>query len=287
MFFAVAIALFGPLPAPIILITVTLIFSHLIVKNFGRKYNPDPVMRLWKAVTSINRTVLTLLSFAAVTSIYSLYIGTKNSENDVSPIALEERFSKLIQGINDAFFTINSGFVYIMAALVLNLVLLYVLYRPKYRLYFKVVFFLTLFCLMYVFFLPFGGYRWYRPLILRRDTLTPVLCVIFFCWGTSSVFLINNFRGIKKAIPLLYIIPVMFFYTKKDIITKSARPATECEKASIEILAKSTENCVKLEKNCLVASWIFNTECQQSAYPTAMFEYYNITSKKVYFYFDE
>ncbi|RYD75909.1 MAG: hypothetical protein EOP53_15680 [Sphingobacteriales bacterium] len=286
MVFALFLVLFGPLPAPILITGISILFAHIVIKNFGRNPDPEHFRRLLTAATTINRTVLISLSGTLILSFYSMYIGSKNTENDWSPLALEERYSKLFTGVKEILSNQNYGLQFWYAATAFNLILLYLLYRKRHRKYFKLVFFLFVFCLLYIAMLPLGGYRDYRPLILRRDTLIPVTCIVMYCWASSGMLLAAALPKFKKAGIFVFIAGISFYYTQKDFVPFSALN-TPCEKTVLSTIAASETDCIALPRDCTIASWNFNNECAQSENVATLLYYYNITPRKIYIHYPE
>lgn len=284
---AIVLSLFGPLTSPILILAVGITFIHLILKNFYQANSPDPFMRLLNSFKKIPTTVLIIFPITLLAALYSMYIGTKNTENEWYPTPLTERFSKLWEGINVVFMDFDSGVPYLLIVIIFNFILLYIFYRHHHRLYFKLVFFLTVFCILYIVMLPLGGYREYRPVILRRDTLLPVLCIIFFFWASSSLIIVRNLKGFRKLIPLIIIIPLLYHYTITDLVTEAKGNNKRCQKEHLHILAESTSDCVTLKKNCFLAGWSFINRCEDSVAAALLFHYYNITPKVIHYKFDE
>lgn len=283
--FALLLSFFGPLTAPVMILSNLIIFPYLLWKNFDNDDNSNFVVKLWKSTNKINRSILITLLSAGFFSLYSMYIGTKNSENG-EPNPLSERYSLLLDGIKDVFLNVNSGVVYILISAIICTTAVYVLHKKEYQKYFQILAFLLIFSILYILLLPLGGYRFYRPLILRRDTLTPVLCVIFFCWSTSAMILLSRLSGLKKMYPIALASILIVFYTKKDINLYENLRLT-CERETMKKLAASKEDCILLERNCELTRWSFNTKCEESENSATLLEYYNITPRKIYFHYPE
>ena len=54
--------------------------------------------------------------------------------------------------------------------------------------------FIGLFALIYLLLLPLGGYREYRPYIIRRDTFMPIWMLLFFFYGITTLHIVKNVR---------------------------------------------------------------------------------------------
>ncbi|MHA3788371.1 hypothetical protein ACX0HA_09200 [Flavobacterium hauense] len=283
--FSLLLSFFGPLTAPVIILSNLNISLYLFFKNFDSSDKSNILIKCWESVKKINPTIRVLVITSGLFSLYSLYIGTKNTENG-APMPLSERYSLLLEGIKDAFFNIESGIAYILLAAITCITIVYFAYRKEYPKYFNLLVFLCVFSILYILLLPMGGYRFYRPLIIRRDTLTPVICIILFCWASSSLILLTRLPKQKKALPIALALVFTVFYTKKDT-SLYENPNVACEKEAMKTIAASKEDCILLERNCALARWSFNTTCEESENPAALLEYYNITPRKIYFHYPE
>lgn len=220
-----------------------------------------------------------------VLSIYSFYIGSKNSENDWSPKPLTERFSLLFEGIKEAFFSTETGLFFLLVAITVNILLLCHTHQKKHTRYLEFLLFLLLFSIVYIFLLPLGGYRFYRPYIIRRDTLLPILLTLLFVWASSSVYLISHLKRGRKFFYISLMVGFLFYFNKKDILPKYTNV---CEKNTLEIIANSKEDCLVLPRNCSIAAWgEYYSECSKSENKSFMFEYYNIYPRKILYKFEE
>ena len=284
LFLTLLLVLFGPLPAPIILIFSFILLGFLIVRNFFRSFNIDPLYRLGMAVRRINKSVLILLTGSLILSLYSLYIGSKNSENNWTSLPMEERFTKLTEGMKEVFLNSENGLFYLFTASAIFMITLYIFFRKKEYLLFKLTFFLLIFAGLYLFLLPLGGYRIYRPLIVKHDTLLPVLMIGLFIFATCGILLLKYLKNWGKVAYIILIIPLIGFYSFNDKIWPNTN---ECEKRSILEIAKSNENCVILPTNCTVGMWKYNFECSKSELPATLFKYYNIFPRKILYRFED
>lgn len=128
-----------------------------------------------------------------------------------------------------------------------------------------------------------GGYRSYRPLIIRRDTILPVLMLIYFCWGVSSIMMLNCFKGKNKFIFISYLslLSVFYFYSDK---MPDADMTNKNEKAAFKKIGDSNDSCAIIERNCSILAWGYTDDCSHSLERAEMLYYWNITSKKTKFY---
>lgn len=280
--FALVMVFFGPLPAPILIISATLILGYATFKNFVLERDHDFLARVRLAFVSVPLALRIMFIAAFLLGIYSLSIGTKNTENLWDPLPMEERYSLLIKGFYEAFLNPSSGYFVLLVAIASNISFLYIFYRRENKTWIKLTVFLGLFSLLYLLLLPLGGYRWYRPLILRRDTLLPLLIILLYLWGSSSLILLNCLKRQKKYIYILGLLALSITYILKD---RHLGPSNQCERKMIKTLASANRDCVMLPQECWVLQWSFNTDCAQTQNQAVLLHYYQATPKVTRWHF--
>jgi hypothetical protein len=82
-----------------------------------------------------------------------------------------------------------------------------------------------IFAVLYILLLPFGGYRIYRPYIIRYDTVIPVTIALLFIYGLSTLFLMKSLASKTRYV---YISGVIVFLLIFKIADKPAD--NSCEK---------------------------------------------------------
>ncbi|GGB67990.1 hypothetical protein GCM10007424_04960 [Flavobacterium suaedae] len=280
--FAGFLVFFGPLTAPMLIVAITVIFGYIFIKGFLSDYK---INTAFNAVFKMRRSVLILFIITLLFSFYSMYIGTKNIENIyVEQVSLTERFIKLANGIVDAFLKPKSGLLFVVLLCIINLTVTYKYYKENYKNQLKITLLLIVFSVLYTLLLPLGGYRFYRPLIVRRDTLFPVLIIIYYIWGTTSIVLLKHLPKTKTTIFCICATVLFVFFEVKN--KKNA--SNICQQESMIILSESKSNVVKLERNCILGLWSFNTEKEGSKDVAKLLKHWNITpGREVLFYYDE
>ncbi len=143
--------------------------------------------------------------------IYSLLLGTFNSES-ADPISLVDRFSKLSEGI--FHFLVKEPTLLI--TWILSAILFYFLRIQKVTIWngkFNIlILYFIAFVLVYTCFLPFGGYRDYRSMILRYDTLMPISMLSLLVVSTLfSYAIVKSNRKWRSLSIGLFIITAIYF----------------------------------------------------------------------------
>ena len=146
-------------------------------------------------------------------SSYSLYLGKYNLHNSIYSASLVDLYLSLPTGIYYQF-TQKLAFPVLFLILVINVLIISRMSKTSERKKILNAFkWIGLFSLIYILLLPLGGYRDYRPNILRYDTIMPITLSLFFVFGTTSLFILKNISRQKRYwyIPLMAVI--IFIYS--------------------------------------------------------------------------
>ncbi|MFK7970414.1 MAG: hypothetical protein AB8F95_08610, partial [Bacteroidia bacterium] len=160
----VFLAFSGPLVAPLaILVCGSLLAFYLVQK----KINLAPYTTF-------------IISLMLGISLYSMYVGSFNLENGEGPSILE-RFMLMPTGLVKMLFT-KIGWPLILILFGLSLFLFVKKgFNKTYPRIWQVILFLLALLGAYLLLLPFGGYRPYRPYIIRYDTFLPGTIIMIMC----------------------------------------------------------------------------------------------------------
>ncbi len=253
MLLAVAMPFMGPLNAPL---TLLMIATLVIItwQNHHAYLEQTPLLtRLWKGFWSIHPKVILLFTVASLVALYSLYIGQFNVENQVDSVPLLERFSRLPEGLYQMFLT-KPGPPLLLGTIIINSWLIHKYASDDFRKwYLRILILFGIVALVYTLLLPLGGYRDYRPLIIRRDTYTPVLLGLFWLYGLSTLQLLKTRKTkfVQIAYPILIGAVMVIFLEHDQVRTKN----NNCEQYAINKIKESPKDTVKLAVNCSVLSW--------------------------------
>ena len=187
--------------------------------------------------------VLGLLGF------YSLYLGMLSTEQQES-VSIGARYLRLPKGLWNML-TNKPALPLLLAGLLWHVFQLRRRQRDGVRQWIKgEVQYLLLFVLLYLLLLPLGGYRDYRPDIVRRDTIQPVLLVLFYLWGRSGVMLVNSLR--QRPWPVLPTFALLLLFTLADI---TAVDEPSCERETMQQLATAGQDTILLDPDCPILTW--------------------------------
>lgn len=269
---AFPVALSGPLNPGIVLVISLLI----IVDNIRRKIIQNDAYVFPKAVFRFLLPVVLL-------SIYSLYLGTFNSVNIANEKPLWEMYLRLAKGIFNEV-TKNLGLMTLVFLVFIQFLFLFFTdawkSNPKIRASFYSI---LIFSAVYVFLLPFGGYRGARPEILRYDTLMPITVGLIFLFCRSA-FLMLEKQGEIKMKYIAFLSGAVLLFTLKDF---SRFESNRLERMALFQISNSEKEVIILEEKSGVISWGPLVEREKSIIVGKMLYKYGITDEPKEFYYSE
>ncbi|MCL1969355.1 MAG: hypothetical protein FWF65_07365 [Bacteroidetes bacterium] len=254
--FAIISCFSGPLNAPIILITNFILFLFLFHRNWKTNHLKPFFSRIILSIKEIDKRFYFFLFPIAILALYSSFLGTYNNAYSEAQLSLKELYLILPKGILKSFTTTSySIFLFLFVA---NYLFVYYKYRDvaQSKKIFGLYRFLIVFSLIYILLLPFGGYRPYRPFILRYDTILPitVLSIITICY--TSIFILTQLQAEKwKYYPKTVYVSVFFLILLFFVIRNKTYVFNECEKSSLYLISQSEEDIIALQSDCCVISW--------------------------------
>ncbi|WBA40849.1 hypothetical protein [Hymenobacter canadensis] len=223
-----------------------------------------------------------LLGVFLALCLYSLYIGQNELEGAEHTMPLWQRYTRIPSGI--FWLTRRPGLPVLLGATLLNgwLIRRWLPVSEESQLVRRVLLGLGLFSVVYVLLLPLGGYREYRPLIIRRDSIMPLLMGLMFLYGLSTLLLLRQLPRPHQRRYLAGVLVVSAFFMLSDqpLLTNN----NDCERASLARLAASSEPVVRLGEGCTVAAWWKINDPQYSEYNARLLHYWGITKDKKRYY---
>ncbi len=247
----IALPLSGPLVPAVALLICPSALCFFLWKNYRALPGQPIAQRATNAIAAMPGALLFYFSLMTFLSLWSLYVGSFNSESEGPAIALLDRYPALLKGLA-SIFTLKLGFPLLTLGIAANLLLLRKFASPDHlKQVMTVGKWVAVFMAAYLMLLPLGGYRSYRTLIVRHDTILPVtLCLVYYYAKTTLVLLRNewSYRGwYAVGIALLSL-----------AVTAADLPDFQhnaCEKAALETIARSSGKVVKLNSDCPVMGW--------------------------------
>ncbi|MEN0004967.1 MAG: hypothetical protein AAF798_12510 [Bacteroidota bacterium] len=247
----------GPLVAPLVLLSSPLVLFALR-KKLGIAQN----------------ILLVALWFLCL---YSFYLGQFNAENQQA-LAYPEALRRMGSAV---LFLLSSklGLPLILSFLLINAGLLY---RQRQFLLQDQWLFLGLALVLFVYLmaLPLGGYRDYRPNILRHDTLIPVTLGLFWALGRSCWYILPLLKSYRRAIYLSAIGLFLIIFTLADF---NGLHANACERNLLQQLSQSTAEVVSLPATCPLWAWGLTISPEQSETTGKLLFFWGIVDREVRF----
>ena len=241
----------------VILLPISIILCFLIlILNWKSKLPGDnfldlKVGSLFKAIGNMDKVIVFYMVSLILLSLYSFYIGTFNIENG-EPIPLSERYLKLINGIKVQW-TIKPAYLYATILLFVNYFAI-IKFSPeakKSKMLVLIKYGIVI-SIIYILLLPFGGYRPYRPNILRFDTLLPVNVFLVWAMIVTSYFVLLKLE-VKKVLiylPILTTILAIFYFSDKMKFDEYY-----CQNDRIKRLQTEIKEPILFNKDCSILGW--------------------------------
>jgi hypothetical protein len=241
------------------------------------------VVRPGQRVEWLSGQALGLLTVLGLLTLYSLYIGRNNSEN-VHTHTLVDLYHLLPLGIKQQL-TMQMGLPLLLALLLTNSILARrtALATPGRRWVLQLLGWVAGAAAVYLLLLPLGGYRTYRPYLLRYDTFLPITLALLFAYGLSTYYLLLYLRGGQRRVYGLVISLFVGYFFCSDFVWQLPFD-NGCERWALDQLARAPGPEVQLWPDCTVMAWGPITTTEQSERNAAMLYYWGVTpSKKLFF----
>lgn len=277
---AVVLPLSGPLVPGVVLIVCLIVFVFYF-QNLYQEAGLSFLGKMVKLFLKTPRSIYIFLIPIAVVSSYSLLLGRFDSNFQELRIPLSERYLILPLGIYYQI-TQSLGVPLLLLIIVVNVFLIKKFtHTNDGEKIVGTLRWIGLFALIYLLLLPLGGYRPYRPNILRYDTFIPITISLIYFYGNSTYFLINNLPGRSLKHYGVFLLALFAIYMNSDRIkTERYRFERQC----IESLVKSPNEVTKLPATFNVMSWYPLTDPMQSVSNATMLKFWNITKEKKLYY---
>jgi hypothetical protein len=281
MLLSIILAFSGPLVPGIVLIICPVAVLSPWFSHFKNCPGLPLRKRAWTSVKHIPRPLSVLFVFLSVLCLYSLYIGMNNSENLWQTVPIWERYSRIPKGVL-LLLTQHWGLPLLILTVFLNLYWIgkrhaaeegkRIVRQSKW---------IGLFALVYIVLLPLGGFRTYRPNIIRYDTIMPITLGVMYIFALSTYFLIKSLSSETRKWYSAGIAALLLFFTVAD---KPEFGNNACEKNALRKMAGSTEKVVWLEEGCRVLSWKKIIDPGDSALNARLIHYWGITKDNLLYY---
>ena len=284
--FAIISCFSGPLNSPIILITNLILFVYLFIKNWRTIENQSFSRKCVQTFKAIPKRMYLFLFPIVFLALYSTFLGTFNNAYLEAQLSLKEMYAILPKGIWKFFF-VSVSYLIMIFLLLINYLIIRLKYKnePQSKKIFGLYQFLIFFTVLYVLLLPLGGYRPYRPFILRSDTALPITVLSMITIFYTFLFLLKQLKLEKWKYYLKTVYPSVFFLISLFFLLKNKTYVyNECEKGGLFTIASSEEETVALDNDCSVVSWGTIYDPEESRPYGELLYLWNITDKPKLYY---
>jgi hypothetical protein len=274
---AVYISFGGTLNQPLILYASAFFTGLFLLKNISQNKQKAIFKSVKVAVAEIPTFIKIHLSFLIILCLYSYYIGMFNDENPMEMPSLYERYLLLLKGIG-IHFTINIPYLLFLILLAANyIVLKKISINKQESAVLKFSKYIVLFSIIYIAILPLGGYRNYRPFIIRYDIMSPInILIIFYAIFTSWLIVKYNFN--KKYAAFLGVLLFIFIISDKPDFHNN-----KCQKQKLRVFSTTNEDTIRIDKACMFFQWNTDRNDYNSPSISKMIYEWKISEKPVYF----
>ena len=282
---AVYLSLHGPLVPAIVLLICPMVLLYAWWQNLQNQANVKGfIVKSWRAIWAIQGPVLFYFGWILALSLYSYYVGRFNAESaGANDITLANRYALLPKGLAHHFISKAAALIFFL--LFLNYFLTRGVkqhYSATAKLLAKMAVWAAVFAGLYLLLLPLGGYRPYRPLIVRYDTFIPVTICLVFLVGVSTAFVLTRLQLRQRGIYIATIVAILGIFTITD--DTFTDDAYRCEKDALRTIAASDKDIVELKASCWIMAWSTYGSPGESEINSRMLQYWNVTQDKKLYY---
>ncbi|MFN0203209.1 MAG: hypothetical protein ACKVTZ_16905 [Bacteroidia bacterium] len=261
---AVPMILSGPLPAAISLLAFPLLWLHRLRTQ---------------GLTQISFSLWAYTFAITALSLYSLFIGRNNAEAFVYELSLLQRYQNVPQGLFYLLFT-KIGYPLFLISIGINIWLLRpYAQRTEIQRLFSFFKGFGVFTFLYIVLLPIGGYRAYRPDIIRGDVMMPIFLGLMIMWGTTAYYLLHELSAKKRQ---YYLVFCSIFCAILFLADEPVKPEQSnlCEKEALYQLSNAQEKEVFIEKDCKILAWVRDFNAIDAGFNADFFYFLGITKER-------
>jgi hypothetical protein len=280
----IMLAIVLPISGPIIPAVIIIICFLSVIKQtftFWSKIFSLPIFeKIKKIYSSFPKAQVFYFSVVSLMCLYSLFIGRNNSENFNQTQSLIDSYSSLPDGLFHLL-SQKPGLPLLVLAIIVNSIFLY--RKREGEQFMTILKWFGLFVLLYILLMPLGGYRDYRPLIIRRDVFIPVIVGLIYLFGYSTVLVGNILKDRFRQFYTVGVILLLFNFT---IIDLPEWNKNDCEKEALNAIANSEEEVISLKQDCTIMHWNVMKHPNQSKINAELLYFWGVT-ESVQLYYQE
>lgn len=270
---AIVVVFHGPLNPAVILIVCPTTMLALFSSHLKNSNHKNIIEDIKQAFVKMPKYTLSIFILVSLLALYSLYIGRNNIENFWAEVSIWERYKRLPAGLwNQLTQKLGLPLLLVMVFVNNSIIRRQGIHRKKLV---RLLNWILLFAAIYLILLPLGGYRSYRPNIIRRDTIMPIILAFIFYFGLSSFYILRAIQKRRKAYQIgLIVFLCIFSISDLKIIHKNS-----CEKQALYQIANAKEATIILESDCNVMSWEEIEEFEDAKLNMLLLKHWNIVKE--------
>ncbi|MBA2422724.1 MAG: hypothetical protein H0V61_05820 [Chitinophagales bacterium] len=277
------IGLFLIFSGPLIPVLGIFLSGVLLALFYLKSLPTNPEFHLYDFFRRIKKMPLPVLGMLPAFLImwaYAFYIGRFNSEN-ITSILVFDRYKLMLSRAPSYFFHYGLPFWY--ALVIMQFIYLRRFHRVILKTEeFRVIIVIGIMILMYLLLLPLGGYRHYRPDILRYDVTMPFTIFLIVVIISGTLFLLQSDK-IKFRIPLLITTLIMLLISWLQNFP--IRNTREEQELNLQVLANAkTDTVILLPYSSNFFSWQKIEDPSKSIFIRQMIYEWGITDLPIVFY---
>ena len=269
-----------------LVVILTLLIRYFY--NAFRYDSPSVVKALHNMPSHYYRFLLPL----GLLSLYSLFIGSYNTMW-VASLSIAERYALLPQGIlqmfiadeGDVSILFVKGFGILFALCLINCLMASFFSDGKGKQLRSMFIYFLCFSAIYIALLPFGGYRPYRPYIIRYDSVLPVSC-LFILYHVYSSLAILEHKPNRVYVRNVFAVWTMAWLTLFFRMDTPCTYRNDMEMAAIREIQSSPSDTIQLKTHpTSIISWDIPGTEAQSETAAKLLKLWNVTEDEKRFYF--
>ncbi len=266
-FLSFFLALSGPLiPGIILVFSLTLLLRLMALKIRVRE--------LYMQNKEFYKVVLFIFCFTNLLCLYSLLIAKNNTILISNQLPLLKRYYNLPIGL----FNILTGKIAFLILFTQITIAIYFIKKINVG-YVKIKNFLNfcyIFIFLYILLLPLGGYKDYRPYIIRYDTFMPITVLLFLIYVVTNYYVYRYYHMKDKFIFYISLIAssIVFINADKFEIKNS------CEVETLNRLSKFERDTFLIDPSCNFLNWSNNTNSRNQNLNSELLLIWRITKTK-------
>lgn len=264
----------GPIIQPTIILVCGLCLAYSYIQSYKTTNS------IFKAFLKIPKPLLAGFSLAIIISLYAFYVGRFNAENASGTLSLAVKYKKLAKGLLIVFFK-KPGLPLLIGFIVLNFYLLR-RFKIKAEVLKKLTLLIVVFSIIYLLLLPFGGYRHYRPHIIRYDTFMPISVGVILVFTLGVTILLSELKRSTIKRYLLAVVGLLVIFQLSDIWPGKSNV---CEKQMLQEIVEAKSSPHQLSKDCKVLTWEKFQNPEYNRTKSEMIKFWGITDDLILYYY--